>query len=91
MTANTVDIVHFSSENFDANVISANSVNTDITITDLVQAKVYTARPSAANLSYGTMILYNDSSDNLSLEILIPDASNNPQWKKVFLGNPVPA
>tara|TARA_E500000178_G_C16980185_1_gene735385 strand:- start:99 stop:1313 length:1215 start_codon:yes stop_codon:yes gene_type:complete len=91
LSANSVDITHFSSENFDANVISANSVNTDITITDLVQAKVYTVRPSAANLSYGTMIVYNDSSDNLSLEILMPDASNNPEWKRIFLGNPVPA
>ena len=91
MTANTVDIVHFSSENFDANVISANSVNTDITITDLFQAKIYTTRPSAANLSYGTMIVHNDSSDNLSLEILMPDASNNPEWKRIFLGTPVPA
>ena len=91
MTANTVDIVHFSSENFNANVISANNVNTNITITDLVQAKVYTTRPNATNLSYGTMIVYNDSSDNLSLEILMPDASNNPEWKRIFLGNPVPA
>ena len=91
MSANTVDITHFSSENFTANVISANSVNTNITITDLVQAKVYTVRPSAANLSYGTMIVYNDSSDNLSLEILMPDTSNNPEWKRIFLGTPVPA
>ena len=92
LKANTVDIEYFSSGHFAANVIQANTVNTVTTISDVVQWKIYDTRPDGTNLPEGTMILFHDASDNITLEILHKSKFSpyNKQWKTVYLSNIVP-
>ena len=92
LEANTVEIAHFNTENYTANNLAANTMTTKVTAADMMQLKIYTTRPDPANLPDGTSILfYETGTQQLSFEVLMPDASNIRSWFQVFPGVSVPA
>jgi len=89
--SNTTDFGYFSTKEFDANNITANTVTTDLSVADLMQTKIYTTRPDGNLLPEGTMIFFHDTgADNLTLEVLYRNTGGTKQWKTVYLGNVVP-